>query len=88
MQKKSGKVALPSVMEEEEWDGEKSAMVTKDEDETVNQGSAVWTRAKNDITDEQYQQFYQHLAHDHQDPLAGPDDRARGADRTAGTARR
>ena len=40
-------------------------MVLKDEDETVNQASALWTRSKSDVTDEQYTQFYQHIAHDH-----------------------
>ncbi len=37
---------------------------TKDEDETVNQASALWSRAKNDISEEQYKQFYQHISHD------------------------
>ena len=41
-----------------------------DEDETVNQASALWARAKSEITDEQYQQFYKHVAHDVEPPLA------------------
>ena len=40
----------------------KGEMVLKDEDETVNQASALWTRSKSDVTDEQYTQFYQHIA--------------------------
>src|SRR3954462_15843329 len=59
IQRYSDHVALPILMKKEEWDAEKSEMVTKDEDESVNQASALWTRAKNDITDEQYKQFYQ-----------------------------
>jgi molecular chaperone HtpG len=76
--KYSDHVALPILMKKEEWDAEKSEMVTKDEDETVNQASALWTRAKSDITDEQYTQFYQHLSHDHQDPLTWTHNRVEG----------
>lgn len=78
IQKYSDHVALPILMRKEEWDAEKSEMVTKDEDETVNQASALWTRAKNDIADEQYKQFYQHLSHDHQDPLTWTHNRVEG----------
>ncbi|MDE1182836.1 molecular chaperone HtpG [Paraburkholderia sp.] len=78
IQKYSDHVALPILMQKEEWDGEKSEMVTLDEDETVNQASALWTRSKNEITDEQYKQFYQHLSHDHQDPLTWTHNRVEG----------
>ena len=78
IQKYSDHVALPILMKKEEWDQEKGEMVEKDEDETVNQASALWTRPKNDITDEQYKQFYQHLAHDHQDPLTWTHNRVEG----------
>ncbi|SEI79758.1 molecular chaperone HtpG [Paraburkholderia diazotrophica] len=78
IQKYSDHVALPILMQKEEWDAEKSEMVAKDEDETVNQASALWTRAKNDISDEQYKQFYQHLSHDHQDPLTWTHNRVEG----------
>jgi molecular chaperone HtpG len=78
IQKYSDHVALPILMQKEEWDAEKSEMVAKDEDETVNQASALWTRGKNDITEEQYKQFYQHLSHDHQDPLTWTHNRVEG----------
>ncbi|WP_158936555.1 molecular chaperone HtpG [Burkholderia sp. S171] len=78
IQKYSDHVALPILMKQEEWDAEKSEMVTKDEDETVNQASALWTRPKSEITDEQYKQFYQHLSHDHDDPLAWTHNRVEG----------
>ena len=57
-------------MKKEEWDAEKSAMVTKDEDETVNQANALWARSKSEITQEQYDEFYKHVAHDNEPPLA------------------
>ncbi|WP_133650697.1 molecular chaperone HtpG [Paraburkholderia flava] len=78
IQKYSDHVALPILMQKEEWDAEKSEMVLQDEDETVNQASALWTRSKNDITEEQYQQFYQHLAHDHENPLGWTHNRVEG----------
>jgi len=78
IQKYSDHVGLPIEMKQEEWDAEKSEMITKDDVDTINQASALWTRAKNDISGEQYQQFYQHLAHDHQNPLAWTHNRVEG----------
>lgn len=78
IRKYSDHVALPILMKKEEWDADKGETVEKDEDETVNQASALWTRPKSEITDEQYTQFYQHLSHDHQDPLAWTHNRVEG----------
>jgi molecular chaperone HtpG len=78
IQKYSDHIALPILMPKEEWDQEKSEMVRRDEDETVNQASALWARSKNEIEDEQYKQFYQHLSHDHLDPLAWTHNRVEG----------
>jgi molecular chaperone HtpG len=38
--------------------------------ETVNRATAIWTLPKNSVTDEQYKEFYKHIAHDFEDPLA------------------
>ncbi len=46
--------------------------------ETVNQASALWTRAKKDITPEQYQDFYKQISHDHADALAHTHNRVEG----------
>ena len=48
----------------------KSEEEGKDEDEVVNRASALWTRSKNEITEEQYNEFYKHITHDFSDPLA------------------
>jgi molecular chaperone HtpG len=48
------------------------------EEETVNQASALWTRPKGDITDEQYIEFYKHVSHDYQAPLAWTHNRVEG----------
>ncbi|MDD3528735.1 MAG: molecular chaperone HtpG, partial [Gallionellaceae bacterium] len=39
-------------------------------EETVNRANALWTRPKNDISEEEYKAFYQHVGHDYEDPLA------------------
>jgi len=70
IRKYSDHITLPIVMKKEKWDEEKKAQVATDEDETVNQASALWTRAKSEISDEQYNEFYKHVAHDFEDPLA------------------
>ena len=74
----SDHISLPIQMLKEEWDAEKSEQVTRDEWETVNQANALWTRSKSDITDEQYKEFYKHVAHDFEDPLAWTHNRVEG----------
>ncbi|WP_345795901.1 molecular chaperone HtpG [Castellaniella sp. MT123] len=74
----SDHISLPIQMKKEEWDAEKSEQVTRDEWETVNQANALWTRSKSDITDEQYQEFYKHIAHDPENPLAWTHNRVEG----------
>jgi molecular chaperone HtpG len=66
----SDHITLPILMKKEEWDAEKSEHVVKEEDEQVNEASALWARPKSEIEDEQYQEFYKHVAHDFEPPLA------------------
>ena len=70
IRKYSDHITLPIVMKKEEWDAEKKETVVKDEEEAVNQASALWARPKNEITPEQYEEFYKHVAHDFEAPLA------------------
>ncbi len=74
----SDHISIPIRMKKEEWDEKKSEYVTKDEEETVNQASALWTRNKSDITEEQYVEFYKHVAHDFEGPLAWTHNRVEG----------
>ncbi len=74
----SDHISLPVEMKKEEWDAEKSEQVVKDEWETVNQANALWARSKADITDEQYKEFYKHVSHDYEDPLAWTHNRVEG----------
>ncbi|HNG38043.1 MAG TPA: molecular chaperone HtpG, partial [Accumulibacter sp.] len=76
--KYSDHITLPIVMKQEKWDEEKKAQVLTDEDETVNQASALWTRPKSEISDDQYAEFYKHVAHDFEAPLAHVHSRVEG----------
>ncbi len=76
IRKYSDHITLPIVMKKSEWkDG---AEVATDEDETVNKASALWARSKNDITEEEYQEFYKHVSHDFENPLAYSHSRVEG----------
>jgi molecular chaperone HtpG len=74
----SDHISLPVQMLKEEWDQEKSEQVKKDEWESVNQANALWTRSKSEVTDEQYREFYKHVSHDYDDPLAWTHNRVEG----------
>ncbi len=74
----SDHISLPIQMHKEEWDSEKSEQIKTKEWETVNQANALWTRSKSDITDEQYKEFYKHVAHDFDDPLVWTHNRVEG----------
>jgi len=78
IRKYSDHITLPIVMKKEEWDKDKGEQVTTGEEETVNQANALWVRAKSDISDEQYKEFYKHVAHDFEDPLAWTHARVEG----------
>jgi molecular chaperone HtpG len=81
--KYSDHISLPILMRKEEWkegeDNQGGQMVLTDEWETVNQASALWTRPKKDVTDEQYRSLYRQLSHDQEDPLAWSHNRVEGA---------
>jgi len=62
IRKYSDHIMLPIVMKVEAED--------KDEEEVVNKASALWTRPKSEISEEDYNEFYKHVAHDFTDPLA------------------
>ncbi len=74
----SDHIATPIRMRRQEWDAAKGEMVDKDDQETVNQASALWARPKAEISDEQYRTFYKHVAHDAVDPLAWTHNRVEG----------
>jgi molecular chaperone HtpG len=78
VRKYSDHIAIPIVMKKLKWDKEKSQEVATDEDETINQASALWARPKAEISEQQYQEFYKHVAHDPEAPLAYTHNRVEG----------
>ena len=90
--KYSDHISLPILMEKEEWkDGDlinpsdekggrqPGAMVKTGDWETVNKGNAIWARAKKDITQDQYDEFYKQISHDFEAPLAHTHNRVEGS---------
>jgi len=78
LRKYSDHIAIPIVMKKVKWDKDASREIVTDEDETVNQASALWARPKSEISEEQYQEFYKHIAHDGDAPLAYTHNRVEG----------
>jgi molecular chaperone HtpG len=67
IKKYSDHITLPIVMPKITTDKEKDEKII--EEEVVNTAKALWTRAKAEITDEEYIEFYKHVAHDFEAPL-------------------
>lgn len=78
MQRYSDHISIPVQMEQENYDQESGESTKSGEWETINQASALWTRNRNDISDEQYAEFYKHISHDFEDPLAWTHRRVEG----------
>lgn len=86
--KYSDHISLPIQMQKEVWQEEEATegeeakggkMVKTDEWEVINSASALWTRNKNEITEEQYIEFYKNLTHDFEAPLAWAHNRVEGS---------
>lgn len=89
--KYSDHISLPIEMQKEIWQKDEVAegdeanatsggqMVKTDEWEAINSASALWTRNKSEITDEQYIEFYKNLSHDFAEPLAWAHNRVEGS---------
>src|SRR5437762_7369967 len=74
LRKYSDHITIPILMKKErletDVDKDKGEQIIKNEDEQINQASALWARPKSEITGEQYQEFYKHVGHDFEAPLA------------------
>ena len=77
--KYSDHISLPIEMQKEVWQQEEAVegeepkpgqYVKTDEWEAINSASALWTRNKNEVTEEQYVEFYKNLSHDFEATLA------------------
>lgn len=83
VRKYSDHISLPILMKAEGADGASLPRLDpigegKDEDETINRASALWARPKGEIKPEEYDEFYKHIAHDFEAPLAHVHSRVEG----------
>ena len=78
VQKYSDHITIPILMRKEEIPGKQADTGDVETSEKVNQASALWARPKSEITQEQYQEFYKHVAHDFDVPLAHTHARVEG----------
>ena len=70
IRKYSDHIMVPIVMQKEAVEKKEGEEEPQEEDEVVNKASALWTRPRNEISQEEYNEFYKHIAHDFSDPLA------------------
>ncbi|MGE8069220.1 molecular chaperone HtpG [Pseudomonas sp. NPDC089569] len=77
IKKYSDHIALPIELPKEAAaaEGEEKPAV---EWETVNRASALWTRPRTEVKDEEYQEFYKHIAHDFENPLSWSHNKVEG----------
>jgi len=76
IKKYSDHIAIPVTMLKPQAVDEQTP--TEPEEEVVNTAKALWTRARNDISDEEYQEFYKHVSHDFADPMTWSHNRVEG----------
>ncbi len=82
IKKYSDHISLPIIMEKQETpaeDGEEKEVEIKEvEFETINRATALWTRSRSEVSDEEYGEFYKHISHDFQEPLTWSHNRVEG----------
>ncbi|MEB0040557.1 MULTISPECIES: molecular chaperone HtpG [unclassified Pseudomonas] len=77
IKKYSDHIALPIELPKEQAAAEGEA-TPEVEWETVNRASALWTRPRTEVKDEEYQEFYKHIAHDFENPLSWSHNKVEG----------
>ena len=77
IKKYSDHISLPIELPKQPL-GEEKEQPAEPEWESVNRASALWTRARNEVTDEEYQEFYKHVAHDFENPLSWSHNKVEG----------
>ncbi|WP_426417543.1 molecular chaperone HtpG [Aestuariirhabdus sp. LZHN29] len=78
VRKYSDHIAVPVIMVKEELAAENETEIKAPEEETVNSATALWTRPRADLSDDEYQEFYKHVSHDFEDPLSWSHNKVEG----------
>lgn len=79
IRKYSDHINYPIKMQKMPEHGEDGKEIISTELETVNKANALWTRSKNDISEEEYKEFYKHISHDYHEPMKWIHARVEGA---------
>ncbi|WP_376766560.1 molecular chaperone HtpG [Teredinibacter franksiae] len=76
IKKYSDHISIPIIMQKEHYGEDKDKQ--EPEDETVNTATALWTRSRSEVTEEEYKEFYKHISHDFSDPVKWSHNRVEG----------
>ena len=78
VKKYSDHIAIPVIMKQEPMPAEEGEEAKEPEDETVNSATALWTRSRTDVSDDEYKEFYRHVSHDFSEPLTWSHNKVEG----------
>lgn len=79
IKKYSDHISLPVIMKKEAAPAaEGEEQPAEPEDETINTATALWTRSRSEVSEEEYQEFYKHISHDFAEPLSWSHNRVEG----------
>lgn len=79
VKKYSDHIEIPVIMEKQQPAGDDKQEQDKEpEDEVINTATALWTRSRTEVSDDEYQEFYKHISHDFSDPLTWSHNRVEG----------
>ncbi|BFM11887.1 molecular chaperone HtpG [Simiduia litorea] len=83
IKKYSDHISIPVVMEKINYDvaddeSDKKAEKSAPEFETINSATALWTRSRTDVSEDEYKEFYKHVSHDHAEPVTWSHNRVEG----------
>ena len=76
IKKYSDHIAIPVVMQKQTPVGEEAS---GPEDEVINTATALWTRSRSEVTDDEYNEFYKHISHDYSEPVSWSHNRVEGS---------
>lgn len=78
IKKYSDHIAIPVIMKSEPMPAAEGEEAKEAEDETINSATALWTRSRNDVSDDEYKEFYRHVSQDYTDPLTWSHNKVEG----------
>ena len=82
IKKYSDHIAIPVLMQKQEFEAEEKegepAEPKAPEFETINTATALWTRSRSEVSDEEYKEFYKHISHDFDEPISWSHNKVEG----------